>query len=119
MKNILETKPLTLAEVKQFLTKRGRKAELSYIQRVTLEHTMRFSPLTARTTRSIVKKLVNKLEMEETLAIQLVDIIPTTAEELASFLAKAPRTYSEEEQKTILEFLETLQKKAESKRKEE
>jgi DNA-directed RNA polymerase subunit F len=119
MKKILEAEPLTLAEVKQSLTKRGRKAELSYIQRVTLEHTIRFSPLTARTTRSIVKKLVKKFEMDETLAIQLVDIIPTTPEELASFLVRAPRTYTEEEQQKILEILEAPRKKPEEKQKEE
>jgi DNA-directed RNA polymerase subunit F len=118
MKKILEAEPLTLAEVKQSLTKRGRKAELSYIQRVTLEHTIRFSPLTARITRSIVKKLVKKFDMEEALAIQLVDIVPTTAEELASFLVKTSRTYSEEEQEKILEILETPRKKAETKDKE-
>jgi DNA-directed RNA polymerase subunit F len=118
MKKILEAEPLTLAEVKQSLTKRGRKAELSYIQRVTLEHTIRFSPLTARTTRSIVKKLMKKFEMEEILAIQLVDIAPTTAEELTSFLAKAPRTYSEDEQAKILEILNAPRKKAKTKEKE-
>ncbi len=119
MKKILEAEPLTLAEVKQSLTKRGRKAELSYIQRVTLEHTIRFSPLTARTTRSIVKKLVKKFDMEETLAIQLVDITPTSAEELTSFLAKTSRTYSEEEREKILEILEAPRKKVEAKEKEE
>ncbi|MFX1474586.1 MAG: RNA polymerase Rpb4 family protein [Promethearchaeota archaeon] len=118
MKKILEAEPLTLAEVKQSLTKRGRKAELSYIQRVTLEYTTRFSPLTARKTRSIVNKLVKKFDMEENLAIQLVDILPTTTEELASFLSKASRTYSEEEQEKILEILEVPRKKAETKEKE-
>ncbi|MHA2405611.1 MAG: RNA polymerase Rpb4 family protein [Candidatus Hermodarchaeia archaeon] len=116
-KEIIESKPLTLAEVKSTLTKRGKKAELSYIQRVTLDHTVKFSSLPARTAKSLVTKLKNKYEMEEPLAIQLVDIAPTTADELASFLARAPRTYTPDEVSDILELLISSMKKEAAKKK--
>lgn len=96
-KEVIESQPLTLAEVKNTLTKRGKKAELSYIQRVTLEHTIKFSSLTPRTSRALVNKLVKNFEMDEPLAIQLIDIAPTTVEELAAFLARSPRTYTPDE----------------------
>jgi DNA-directed RNA polymerase subunit F len=117
VKKIIESKPLTLAEVKSTLTKRGKKAELSYIQRVTLDHTIKFSSLPARTANLLVRKLVNKFEMEEALAIQLVDIAPTTTDELASFLARAPRTYTPDEVSDILELLISSMKKEASKKK--
>jgi DNA-directed RNA polymerase subunit F len=116
-KEIIESQPLTLAEVKTTLTKRGKKAELSYIQRVTLDHTVKFSSLSARSAKSIVKKLVKKYDMEETLAIQIVDIAPTTSDELASFLARAPRTYTPDETNDILELLESSRKKEAAKKK--
>lgn len=116
-KEIIESKPLTLAEVKSTLTKRGKKAELSYIQRVTLDHTAKFSSLSARTAKSVVNKLVKKYEMEETLAIQIVDIAPTTTDELASFLARSPRTYTPDEIADILELLESSTKKEAAKKR--
>lgn len=116
-KEIIESQPLTLAEVKSTLTKRGKKAELSYIQRVTLDHTTKFSSLPARTAKALVKKLVSKYDMEEALAIQIVDIAPTTSDELASFLARAPRTYTPDEASDILELLEASRKKEAAKKK--
>jgi DNA-directed RNA polymerase subunit F len=55
--------------------------------------------------------------MEEPLAIQLVDIAPTTADELASFLARAPRTYTPDEVSDILELLVSSLKKEAAKKK--
>jgi DNA-directed RNA polymerase subunit F len=116
VKDVLEAQPLTLAEVKSTLSKRQRKAELSYIQRVTLEHTIKFSSFTASQSRSLVKKLM-KFDMEKALAIQIIDASVTTADELASFLAKAPKLYSEEEIKQILEILEAAYAKAKAKQR--
>ena len=117
VKKIIESKPLTLAEVKSTLTKRGKKAELSYIQRVTLEHTVKFSYLPARTAKSIVSKLIKKYEMDEPLAIQLVNIGPSTNDELAAFLARAPRTYTSDEVSDILALLDEARAKAKAKKK--
>ncbi len=118
VKEVIESQPLTLAEVKGTLTKRGKKAELSYIQRVTLDHTVKFSSLTARSAKALVNKLMKKYEMEEALAIQLVDIVPTTTEELASFLARAPRTYTSDEVSDILElFASSMKREAPKKKK--
>jgi DNA-directed RNA polymerase subunit F len=109
-KDTLEVEPLTLAEVKNTLAKRAKKAELSYIQRVTLEHTSKFSSLTPRAARALVSKLVKQYEMEEALAIQLVDVAPTTTDEIAAFVAKAPRTYTQEEIAQILEAIKEASK---------
>jgi len=112
VKEILEVQPLTLAEVKKILTQRGRKGELSYIQRVTLEHATRFSSFSASEARSMIKKLMKKFEMEEEMAIQLVNIVPTTVEELETFLAKSPRPYTKEDLKKILDILTPKKKKS-------
>ena len=115
VKEIIETKPLTLAEVKNTLSKRGKKGELSYIQRVTLDHTTKFSSITARAARSLVKKLVKQFEIEEYQAIQIINVAPTTTEELTAFLAKAPRSYTKEEIAKILEIVEGARKKSKTK----
>lgn len=116
-KEIIKSQPLTLAEVKNTLAKRGKKAELSYIQRVTLDHTVKFSSMQGRSARSLVKKLVKKYEMEEPLAIQIVDIAPITTDELAAFLARAPRTFTADEVAGILELLEAAKPKEAAKKK--
>ncbi|MFX0170047.1 MAG: hypothetical protein ACFE89_11935 [Candidatus Hodarchaeota archaeon] len=116
-KEVIESQPLTLAEVKSTLAKRGKKAELSYIQRVTLEHTMKFSSLSARSSRSLVKKLVGKYEIDEPLAIQLVDVAPTTIEEIGAFLARSPRNFTPDEIADISALInETLAKQAAKKK---
>ncbi len=117
VKDVVESQPLTLAEVKSTLTKRGKKAELSYIQRVTLEHTVKFSSMSSRTARSIVKRLVKKYEMEEPLAIQLVDVAPSTADEIAAFLARTARSYTADEISEILALLESAIPKEAAKKK--
>ncbi len=116
-KKIIESQPLTLAEVKNTLIKRGKKAELSYIQRVTLDHTVKFSAFQARTAKALVKKLVKKYEMEESLAIQIVDVAPSTREEIAAFLARTPRTYTSDEVSEILELLKASTPKEAAKKK--
>jgi len=118
VKEILEVQPLTLAEVKKILTQRGKKGELSYIQRVTLEHATRFSYFNASEARSMVRKLMKKFGMEEEMAIQLVNIAPTTTEELETFLARGPHSYTQEELEKILEVL-TLKKRKKSEGKGE
>jgi DNA-directed RNA polymerase subunit F len=116
-KEIIESEPLTLAEVKSTLTKRGKKAELSYIQRVTLDHTVKFSNIPARTAGSLVKKLMIKFDMEKPLAIQLIDIAPTTTDELNAFLARAPQTYTADQISDMLELLAAATAKEAAKKK--
>jgi DNA-directed RNA polymerase subunit F len=78
---------------------------------------VKFSALPSRSAKSLVKKLVKKFDMEKNLAIQIVDIAPTTTDELASFLARSPRTYTPDEAGDILELLESSMKKGAAKKK--
>jgi DNA-directed RNA polymerase subunit F len=55
--------------------------------------------------------------MEDPLAIQLVDVAPSTTDELAAFLARAPQTYTADQISEILGLLEAAKPKEAAKKK--
>jgi len=104
-RKILDKEPLTLAEAKDVLSKRGEDSEMSYWQRVAYEHAMRNTPLEAEESRNIVEKLMNDFGLSELSAFSIANILPTTEEELKDLLQKEPKMLTETEIKEIYAFL--------------
>jgi DNA-directed RNA polymerase subunit F len=75
---------ITLPEVKQIL-ERVKPDEMDQIQRWTLDFVTRFSKLDAKTSRDMVEELIKECELKEEEAIELVNILPKSLEELRSF----------------------------------
>jgi len=103
---ILKEKLLNLAEVKKILEERSTKGELSYVQRVTLDYATKFSQFSGEKSSEIVKKLVETFGISESTAIQIVNTVPKSINELRVFLTNEQKIFTEEELSELLKILE-------------
>lgn len=79
-------KNLTLPEVKKMLKSLGEE-NLDQFQRRTYDYVSKFSRVDPKTSGKLVKKLVDDFGLEEGEAVQIVNCMPTTMEELRIFFA--------------------------------
>ena len=104
-RKILDKEPLTLAEAKEILSKRGEESEMSYWQRVAYEHAVQNSPLEPEESREIVNKLINDFGLTPLSAFSIANSLPTIPEELKDLLQKEPKMLTDSEIKEIYELL--------------
>lgn len=79
-------KKLTLPQVKKLLESIGEE-NLDQLQRRTLDHLSKFSKVDAEDAEKLVKKLAVEFGLDEEEAVQIVNCMPKTIEELRVFLA--------------------------------
>ncbi len=104
-------KPLTLAEVKSIVFERWSRnmAELSIDQKRLLHYLSKFTrvedPIRAR---EAVNQLTEKFGLSEEHAIMLVNVIPSSVEELKAYLYKDYPLLTQENYKEMLSILKSL-----------
>lgn len=98
------TKQLTVPEVKKLLESMGEK-ELNQFQRRTLDYTSKFSKVDSGTAETLVKGLVEKFGVGEDDAVQVVNCMPKSIEELRVFLARGRKIVKTSTLEAILDFL--------------
>jgi len=79
-------KELTLPQVKKLLESMGEE-NLDQFQRRTLDYVAKFSKADAEIAEKLVEKLVAEFGLEKDEAVQIVNCMPKTVEELRVFLA--------------------------------
>ncbi|MGA1974229.1 MAG: RNA polymerase Rpb4 [Conexivisphaerales archaeon] len=80
----LERKPLTIHEAKKLLEKvDAEKAD--QIQKRTLDYVTKFSNIDGDDSRAMVKELMKETGLTEQEAVEVVNIMPKTREELRTF----------------------------------
>ena len=79
-------KELTLPQVKKLLESMGEE-NLDQFQRRTLDYVAKFSKADAEVAEKLVEKLVAEFGVEKDEAVQIVNCMPKTVEELRVFLA--------------------------------
>lgn len=79
-------KKLTLPQVKKLLESMGEE-NLDQFQRRTLDYVSKFSKLDAEAAEKLVERLVKEFGLEEEEAVQVVNCMPQSVEELRIFLA--------------------------------
>jgi len=79
-------KELTLPQVKKLLESMGEE-NLDQFQRRTLDYVAKFSKANAEAAEKLVEKLVAEFGVEKDEAVQIVNCMPKTVEELRVFLA--------------------------------
>ncbi|MEM3579496.1 MAG: RNA polymerase Rpb4 [Candidatus Bathyarchaeia archaeon] len=84
-KNMAEKK-LTLPQVKKLLESMGEE-NLDQFQRRTLDYVSKFSKVDAEVAEKLVETLVKEFGLEEEEAVQVVNCMPQSVEELRIFLA--------------------------------
>lgn len=81
---ITNTEIITLAEVKHLLGN-GKPEEMDQIQRWTLDYVSKFSKVSHDDGKKLVQGLINECDLTEEEAVEVVNILPMTLEELRTF----------------------------------
>jgi len=101
---VIEERLLTIPEAREILEDKSKKFELSNIEQITLSYLQQFSKVEADKAKNIVKRLVKELDISVEAAVQLVNIMPKSIEEIRTILIKERFLTTEELQK-ILQIL--------------
>ncbi len=108
-KKSAEESKLALPQVKKKLEAMGEE-NLDQFQRRTLDYVSKFSKVDAEGAEKLVKKLVAEFGVEEDEAVQIVNCMPKTVEELRVFLAGGRKIVEVSKLQSIVALLEENRK---------
>jgi DNA-directed RNA polymerase subunit F len=97
-------KKLTLPEVKKMLESLGEE-NLDQFQRRTLDYLSKFSKVDAKAVKKLREKLVSEFGLDEDEAIQIINCMPQSVEELRVFLAGGRKIIETSKLETIVNLL--------------
>ena len=109
-KKALRERPLTIPEVKKVLESLGED-KLDQFQRRSLDYASKFSRVEPEKAEELVKTLVEKYGLEEEEAIQVVNTMPESIEEIRVFLAGGRKIVEASKLQEILNLLNEYRKK--------
>ncbi len=104
-KEIISEEEVTLPQVKKLLAQRGKEGELSFQQSITLEHASAFSRMAPAVSIKVVDKLLKTYDLTRSQAVQIVNIAPTTVEELKSILSSRSTSLTDEQMIEIVDLI--------------
>ncbi len=100
---------VSLAEVKaMLLLAQQSREDLTYEQKLALEHSLRFSRLNVKDTQKLIKDLQKIGEVNEEYAYKLADLCPVEPEDVRSIFAKSRITIGDAEVDQIIETILTV-----------
>ena len=110
VKKVYESKRITLPEALEYLKERidVDEEEVSYYQRIALEHAQAFSRTTAEQSRQIVEMLIEDFRISELGAISVANILPNTIDELRAVLGSEGRPMTTETLYKILNAISEI-----------
>ncbi|MHA1771260.1 MAG: RNA polymerase Rpb4 family protein [Candidatus Thorarchaeota archaeon] len=106
-KEIVSQEEIPLPQVKKILSKRSKEGDLSFQQSITLEHAAAFSKMAPAVAAKLVTRLMTKFELNRGIAVQIVNIAPTTEEELKVILGSQASKFTDEK---IIEIIDMVMK---------
>lgn len=101
---------VTIPEVKGILESIGEE-ELDQFQRRSLDYASKFSKVDPTTAEKLVPELIEKFALEEEEAVQLVNCMPESVEEIRVFLAGGRRIVETSKLEKILALMNEYRKK--------
>ena len=108
-KKAITERKLTLPQVKKLLESLGEE-NLDQFQRRTLDYISKFSKAEAKAAEKLIKKLVGDFALEEEEAVQIVNCMPESIEELRVFLAGGRKIIETSKLEAILNLLDEVRK---------
>jgi DNA-directed RNA polymerase subunit F len=108
-KESVAEKKLTLPQVKKLLESGGEE-NLDQLQRRTFDYVSKFSKVSVEAAEKLVERLVREFGLEEEEAVQIVNCMPKTVDELRVFLAGGRKIVDASIMKTIVSLLDEHQK---------
>jgi len=100
----LSEKRLTLPQVKKVLEAIGEE-NLDQFQRRTLDYVNKFSKLDAKVAEALLEKLMKEFDLDEAEAVQVVNCMPETVDELRVFLASGRKIIETSKLEAIISIL--------------
>ena len=97
-------KPITIHEAKKYLEDLDPEA-VDQIQRRTIDYVTKFAKMDSNKAKELVKKLVEECELTEEEAIELVNILPKSIEEVRTFTMGWKKLLPTEKLEKILSVL--------------
>jgi len=110
-------KSVSIPEVKNLMEKVKKEVEkieseegLSHFQEITYNYVNKFAKVDEKTAEKIIKFLIDKYEIEEIYAINIVNVDPKTVPELRMILEKSftGKTLNEDQLQDLLYQIEEL-----------
>lgn len=105
----VKEKTLALPQVKKLLESMGEE-NLDQFQRRTLDYLSKFSKVDADAAEELVGKLVTEFGLEENEAVQIVNCMPKSIEELRVFLAGGRKIIEASKLEAIIALLDDYRK---------
>jgi len=106
----LRERVITVPRVKEILESIGEE-HLDQFQRRSLDYAAKFSKVDVHTAEELLNKLVKEFELEEEEAVQIVNCMPESVEEIRVFLAGGRRIVETSKLEGILALLNEHRKK--------
>jgi DNA-directed RNA polymerase subunit F len=106
----LKGRPITVPQAKKTLEAIGEE-RLNQFQRRTLDYAAKFSNVDSEMAETLVDKLVKQFELEEEEAVQIVNCMPESIQEIRVFLAGGRRMMETSKLERMLAFLGEYRKK--------
>lgn len=108
---IKSEKPITLAQVESLLKKRKKEGELRYEQKISLNYAHKFSKLSTKKAKKLVKELLDLdiVKVREEHAIKIANLLPEDRDDVRVIFAKERFSLKSEEIDQILEVVSRYQ----------
>ena len=108
-KKAITEKNLAVPQVKKLLVSLGEE-NLDQFQRRTLDYASKFSKVDAEASEKLMEKLAEKFGLEEEEAIQVVNCMPKSVEELKVFLSSGRKIIETSKLEAIVNLLDEHRK---------
>ncbi|NHJ12606.1 MAG: hypothetical protein EAX95_02975 [Candidatus Thorarchaeota archaeon] len=105
-KEILSEEEIPIPRVKKLLSQRSKEGELSFQQTITLEHASAFSKVAPAVADKLTERLMKSYDISRALAVQVINIAPTTVEEMRTILDARSTDLTDEQIQEIVEIIE-------------
>ena len=102
---VIDVKPVGMAKAKKIMTSHEKKKELSYEQKLALEHLNKFTILSHENSEKFLDELSKVLRMSQETMIKIMDLMPQTPDELRMIFAREKFSLKDDEIKKILEIV--------------
>ena len=104
-KEIVSEEEVTLPQVKKLISKRSKESDLSFQQTITFEHASAFSRMAPAVATKLVERLKKNFSITQFQAVQVVNIAPTTLEEIKTVLDSKSTDLTDEQLEEIVELI--------------
>jgi len=110
--NLIEQKPVSLAQVHDILKRKEKEyaesgLELGYEQKKALEHTAKFSKISAKDAKDLEGKLsALELTLTPDRVVKIIELLPESIDDVRAIFAKERFKYTEEDIKKITDLVD-------------